>query len=180
MKRPMRALSLPLLSFVLLAACADPPPAKQPTKAEQPAPKEEAAFAAVTAADCQLWADHFQSRLKEATSRRIDECAKKISAAGGTPLATDEQDRKEADDEAERLHALILDQCSQQMGAMYPRADAQCFVQSKTLEGWKSCPFQSMFFGDYKSVARNHSKMFDDRCKTALDKTAAAKATPAG
>ncbi|MBI2388326.1 MAG: hypothetical protein HYV09_01805 [Deltaproteobacteria bacterium] len=176
----MRAVCLPLLSFALLAACADPPPPKQPTKAEQPAPKEEAAFAAVTPADCRAWADHFESRLKEANRRRIDECAKKITAAGGTPIATDEKDRQDADAEAERLHALIVEQCTQQVGAMYPRADAQCYVQSKTLEAWKSCPFQSMFFADYKSVARNHAQMFDDRCKTALDKTAAAKGTPAG
>jgi hypothetical protein len=150
-----------------LAGCmADPPPAASsgakemraaPTQADEP-------FAILTEKDCNRWADHFSTRLKDATERRVAEC----DAKAGGPIETDAQDLEVAGKEASRLHALIVDQCSQQAGAKYPKKDAACFVGSKKMEEWASCNFESAFFSDYATVAKNHKKLFDERCRRAL------------
>lgn len=179
----MRALALPLLAFSLLTACADPPPpaAPRPAAAEHqtkapPPPR----YAELTTADCQTWADNFATKLKDATKRRIDECSAKVKAAGGTPSPDSAKDLDATNAEADRLHAVILDQCGQQVGAMYNVGDAACFMDAKKMEDWRQCPFQSMFFSDYKAVARNHQKMFDDRCQHELNKVAGNKSPSAG
>lgn len=169
----MRALILSALSLV---ACADPPAASAPPKSSAAAATQNDRYAELSADDCERWADHFSSRLREATKRRIDECSAKVRAAGGTPI-NDGKDLDETNKEGDRLHALIMDQCGQQVGAAYVRTDAACYLGAKKMEDWKSCPFQSMFFSDYKAVAKNHEKMFDDRCKTELQKLAS---TPNG
>jgi hypothetical protein len=168
-----RALALPLLVLSMLAGCADPPANTAPTKSAANAPPPPAErFAELSAKDCETWADHFATRLKEATRRRIDECSAKVKAAGGTPSAEAAKDLEVTDAEADRLHGLIIEQCGQQVGAAYPEADAACFVSAKRMEDWKACPFHSMFFSDYKAVAKNHEKMFDDRCRSELNKVA--------
>lgn len=173
MKRAvMRALILPATLLFLSLGCADPPTPASPTKstANKPVSAEDR-YAELSADDCEKWADHFSTRLREATKRRIDECSTRVKAAGGNPVS-DAKDLAETNKEADRLHALIMDQCGQQVGAAYVRADASCYLGAKKMEDWKTCPFQSMFFSDYKAVAKNHEKMFDDRCKNELQKLA--------
>jgi hypothetical protein len=168
MKRAvMRALKASVLCALTLVACADPPaPAAPSSKAATNKPAEDR-YAELTANDCEKWADHFSNRLREATKRRIDECSDKVRAAGGVP-SSDPKDLEETNKEADRLHGLIIEQCGQQVGAAYVRADAACYMGAKKMEDWKACPFESMFFADYKSVAKNHEKMFDERCRGAL------------
>lgn len=169
------ALGMPL-ALSLGLGCADPKPPTDPgreTSAKPAAqPGTAAELAVLTDTDCRKWADHFAARLREATRRRIAECDIRLTAAGGTPIPSDAKDVEITDAEADRLHGLIVDQCGQQAGAAYPKADAQCYLGSKTMEGWQDCHFQSMFFADYKAVAKNHQKMFEDRCRSALDKLA--------
>lgn len=168
----MRALQASVLFALSLVACADPPAPSAPSaKTTQPS---EDRYAELTASDCEKWADNFSARLREATKRRIDECSDKVRAAGGTPV-NDDKDLEVTNNEADRLHALIIEQCGQQVGAAYVRSDAACYMSAKKMEDWKTCPFQSMFFSDYKAVAKNHEKMFDDRCKTELQKVASSK-----
>ena len=176
----MRAIALPLLILPLLSACADPPAPAAPTKAASSEKKPVARYAELTADDCQTWADNFATRLKEATRRRIDECSAKVKAAGGTPSPEGAKDLEVTDAEADRLHGLIIEQCGQQVGAAYVVDDAACYMGAKKMEDWKACPFQSMFFGDYKAVAKNHEKMFDDRCQSELKKVAGNGAPSAG
>ncbi len=186
MKREMRASVLPLLAFSVLTACADPPPpaapkAQGPAAAPAKAENKEDRYGELTADDCRAWADNFGTRLKEANRRRIDECTTKVKAAGGTPsVENNAKDLAGADAETDRFRAMILDQCGQQLGALYVKADAACYMASKKVEEWRDCPFQSMFFSDYKAVARNHQKMFDDRCQSELNKTAGSKPPSAG
>lgn len=166
----MRSLLAPALVVIFAFGCADPQPAAEPPRTASAAPaKDEPELAKVTEADCVRWADHFQSRLREATRRRMDECDQRLLAAGRKPIATNAKDLQVTDAEAERLRGLIVEQCGQQVGAAYPKADAQCYLAQKTMEGWKQCSFRSMFFADYKAVAKNHQQMFDDRCKSALE-----------
>jgi hypothetical protein len=178
--RTMRALASSLLVIGILVGCADPPAVNAPSaSAANKPPPSEARYAELGPEECQAWADQFSTRLKEATKRRIDECSARVKAAGGTP-ASDEKDLVETNAEADRLRALIVDQCGQQLGASYVRADAQCYMSAKKMEDWKSCDFQSMFFADYKSVAKNHEQMFDDRCRTQLQQVAGGSAASAG
>lgn len=176
----MRALLSPALVFGLLTGCADPPAPTAATHNKAEPKKEEARYAELAPADCEKWADHFAARLREATRRRIDECATKLKAAGGKPSPADAKDLEMTNQEADRLHALIMDQCGQQVGASYVRSDAACYMDAKKMEDWKSCKFESMFFADYKAVAKNHEKMFDDRCRTELQKLAKTGADPNG
>ena len=166
----MRALILSAVGLSLSLGCADPPAPVAPTKTAQKSESVDR-YAELSADDCEKWANHFAARLREATKRRIDECASKVKAAGGSP-ANDAKDLDETNKEADRLHALIMDQCGQQVGAAYVRADATCYLGAKKMEDWKTCPFQSMFFSDYKAVAKNHEKMFDERCRNELQKLA--------
>jgi len=166
----MRPWLLLALVSMLGLGCVDPKPAAEP-RAEETAAKgtgPSADLGTLDKAACQSWADHFASRLREATRRRIDQCDKQLTAAGRKPIVTNGKDMEVTDAEADRLHAMIVDQCSQQAGASYPKSDAWCFLASKTMEGWKSCPFQSRFFADFKTVAQSHQRIFDDRCKQAL------------
>lgn len=151
-----------------LAGCmADPPPvAAHPAQKEASAPSSEERLAVLTEHDCSQWADHFSARLRDATQRRVAEC----DAKAGGPIETDAKDLEVADAEAERLHALIVDQCSQQAGAKYPKKDAACYMGAKKMEDWTSCKFESAFFVDYAVVAKNHRKLFDERCRRALEK----------
>ncbi|MGZ3417893.1 MAG: hypothetical protein ACXVEF_06140 [Polyangiales bacterium] len=164
-----------LLVFAFLAAgagavgcMADPPPvashAAAPAKPAAAEPLDE--LAKLTADDCRAWADHFSARLKDATQRRVAEC----DAKAGGPVASDAQDLAVADAEANRLHDVIVDQCSQQVGAKYPRKDAVCYLGAKKMEDWTSCKFESAFFVDYATVAKNHKKTFDERCRRVLEK----------
>lgn len=168
----MRALLLPALLSVI-AGCADPPAPAAPT-ASRVTPAPEARYADLAPEDCEQWADHFAARLREATKRRIDECDERLKAVGAGPSPADKADLEATNKEADRLHALIIEQCSQQVGAKYVRSDAACYLGAKRMEDWKSCPFESMFFSDYKAVAKNHEKLFEDRCKSELQKSASA------
>ena len=162
--------SLPPL--LLLAAmgvgCADPPVPIEPTR-PPPTQGPPSEFVRLTPADCRVWADNFANRVDEATRRRIDECDQKLVAAGASPMASSATDLEVTDAEANRLRDLIIDQCSEQAGARYPRADAACYLGKKRLEDWKDCHFRSTFFADYKFVAHNHENMFRERCQTALE-----------
>ncbi len=170
---PMRALILPTLLSVL-AGCADPPAPAAPSASKSVPPASAARYAELAPADCERWADHFAARLREATRRRIDECDEKLKAIGAGPSPADKGDLEATNQEADRLHALIIEQCSQQVGAKYVRSDAACYLGAKKMEDWKSCPFESMFFSDYKAVAKNHEKLFEDRCRSELQKSASA------
>jgi hypothetical protein len=150
-----------------LAGCmADPPPpaASSAAKEMRPASAQDEPFAILTEKDCNAWADHFSTKLKAATEKRVAEC----DAKAGGPIETDAQDLDAASKEASRLHALIVDQCSQQAGARYPKKDAACYMGAKTMEDWTSCDFESAFFTDYATVAKNHKKLFDERCRRAI------------
>lgn len=143
-------------------ACMSDPPPESPQKAAQTETKKTPdGFADLTNEDCRAWADRFETRVNEATHRRIAECAKQT----GKSTPEDTADEKQIAKETERLHELILDQCGQQVGAAYPRADAECYMGAKKLEEWPGCHFKSAFFADYGSVAKNHAKMFDERCR---------------
>ncbi len=176
----MRALIPTLLTVLSLAACADPPPAASPrggngdTASPAAAPKDDG-FAELTETECRVWADHFRVRLDEANRRRIEQCRKEVGGSAEAEKA-DARDLAEANAEGARLHALIIDQCSQQVGASYVQVDAACYMSAPRMEDWKSCPFQSMFFSDYKAVAKNHEKMFTERCAREK-KSAAASGT---
>ena len=173
----MRSLLAQAIALTALAAgCADPPVPAAPTstKTEAKTVSSTERYAELGSDDCEQWADHFATRLREATKRRIDECASKLKSVGATPISNDAADLEATNQEADRLHALIMEQCGQQVGAKYVRADAACYLGAKKMEDWKSCPFESMFFSDYKAVAKNHEKMFEDRCKNELQKQASA------
>jgi hypothetical protein len=170
----MRALILPALVLSVLAGCADPPAPAAPTANKAEAKPTAERYAELGSDDCEKWADHFSARLREATKRKIDECDQKLKSVGAGPSAADAADLEATNKEADRLHALIMEQCGQQVGAKYVRSDAACYMSAKKMEDWKSCNFESMFFSDYKAVAKNHEKLFDDRCKTELQKSASA------
>jgi hypothetical protein len=164
-----------LLSFTLAgcggAATTQEPASPRVAPAARAAQTESARaaedFGDLSAEVCQTWADHFGKRVREATARRIDECAAKCAAAGRTSK-TDAVDRANADAEADRLRETIIEQCSAQAGAKFVRSDAACFLASKTMEGWRECEFKSMFFSDYKALAKNHQTLFDRRCDAVL------------